>query len=360
VVSELLYDFFRSSTGFCLAVIAMGFMVQPKRQPAYTALGFMYLSAGSAFLFSWISKYQTPPPALDLALLLIITYVLGVSVLDMVVYLFGDEARPGTRRKLLFAGLAWSIFLWLLPLLDTLFGLPTVRVSLEDAQLLAPLRTVSYFAVYLWPIAMLLTALRIAHFRLADLPGDSRSIKVLKINLGIAALLLLVIGAGLLFHSQLLYRGGQAALQLCFLLWYLFIRARPDVFIKARDDIETSHRRKVAITADEAGVMTRRLDALLHRPEALANPGFKLSDLAKASGIPAYRLSLYFNAHRGMSFSDWLNEARIRQACMLLCEKKNLSILDIAFEVGYSSKGTFNTQFQRRTGMTPSAYRKSR
>ena len=284
---------------------------------------------------------------------------MGVSVLDLIVYLFGGEAQRGTRRRLVRTGLAWSLLLWLLPFLDRLFGLESTRLSPEDQQLLTPFRAVAYFAVYLWPIAMAVVAIRIAHYRLTDLPKESRSVRLLIINLAVAVVLLLGIGGGLLFHSGPLYRWGHVALQVWFLAGYLFIQARPDTFQQARKDIEVSHKHRLALTGDEAGAIAHRLEKLLLRAETLADSGFKLSDLAKASGIPAYRLSVFFNAHRGLSFSAWLNEARIKQACSLLREKKTMSILDIAFEVGYSSKGTFNSQFQRLTGTTPSAYRKS-
>jgi len=353
----LLYDFFRAATGLCLLLAGMGFLLEPARQKSFLALGAFYVSAGLAFLFSWFSTFHMLPAALDLGLLLLITFTLGLSVLDFIVYLFGGEARQGSRRRLVFLGLLWSLLLWVLPLLDLVLSFESTIRSIEDQQALTPFRAVAYFAVYLWPFAMLLVAIRIAHYKLADLPKDSSSLKLLIRNLALAAAILVVIGLGLLWQARGIYQAGHIALQLCLLVWSVGIRARPDLFVELREDIAVEHKRRVAIDTDESGAIGRRLDKLLRQPGFLSDSGLKLTDLAKLSSIPAYRLSAYFNTHCGLTFSEWLNQARIAEACRLLREKPSMTILEIAFEVGYASKGTFNSQFLRQQNLTPSAYR---
>lgn len=354
---SLLYDYFRCAVGLSLVVIGLGFWVQPKRRPSYLALAFMYLGSGGAFLFSWISGYYVLPALADLGLLLLVTFVLGLSVLDFFVYLLGGEAQRGTRKRLIVLGLLWTLLLWLLPLADRLLALGPVRISIEDQQALGPFRSVAYTAVYAWPLAMLLFAMRIAHNSLADLPKHSRAVRLLMCNLALAGSILTLTAVGLVLNSSWLYRAGHIALQLCLLLWSVFIRARPDVFDQARDDIEVSHRERIGFTTEEASAVSRHLQAVCRHSGLVTNPATKLSDIAKACGLPAYRLSAFFNLHCRMTFSEWLNRERINLACRLLHDKAELTVLDIAFEVGYASKGTFNSQFLRHTGMTPSLYR---
>ena len=35
-----------------------------------------------------------------------------------------------------------------------------------------------------------------------------------------------------------------------------------------------------------------------------------------------------------------------------------LTVLEVMYEVGYNSKSSFNTQFKRKTGMTPTDFKK--
>jgi AraC-like DNA-binding protein len=42
---------------------------------------------------------------------------------------------------------------------------------------------------------------------------------------------------------------------------------------------------------------------------------------------------------------------------MLLVEKRDQTVLEIALAVGFNAKSTFNTAFRRETGRTPSQFR---
>ena len=55
-------------------------------------------------------------------------------------------------------------------------------------------------------------------------------------------------------------------------------------------------------------------------------------------------------------FSDFLNFLRINRACTLL-KTTSRSVTDIAFEVGYNTVKTFNRNFLKFRGMSPSAFR---
>jgi AraC-like DNA-binding protein len=39
--------------------------------------------------------------------------------------------------------------------------------------------------------------------------------------------------------------------------------------------------------------------------------------------------------------------------------KKELTVLEILYEVGFNSKSSFNTSFKKYTNLTPTAYRNS-
>jgi AraC-like DNA-binding protein len=59
------------------------------------------------------------------------------------------------------------------------------------------------------------------------------------------------------------------------------------------------------------------------------------------------------------NFYDFVNGHRIDGARRLLKLEPHKTVLDIALEVGFNSKSTFNAAFRRHAGMTPTEYRQS-
>lgn len=58
-----------------------------------------------------------------------------------------------------------------------------------------------------------------------------------------------------------------------------------------------------------------------------------------------------------ITFTEYLNNYRISQACYLL-KNSNQSIGEIAINCGYNSLRTFHRNFRKITEMTPNEYRK--
>jgi AraC-like DNA-binding protein len=59
----------------------------------------------------------------------------------------------------------------------------------------------------------------------------------------------------------------------------------------------------------------------------------------------------------GKSSFEMTAEYRIEEAKKLLKEKVNIKVEEIAEEVGYNSKSSFNSAFKKIMGMTPSEWR---
>lgn len=60
-------------------------------------------------------------------------------------------------------------------------------------------------------------------------------------------------------------------------------------------------------------------------------------------------------------FFDFINEYRIEKAKKILKDptQKELTILEILYQVGFNSKSSFSTSFKKYTGKTPTEFRKS-
>jgi AraC-like DNA-binding protein len=90
-------------------------------------------------------------------------------------------------------------------------------------------------------------------------------------------------------------------------------------------------------------------------------PALTLDKLAIQLRIPPRLLSNIINRHFSCNFFEFINSYRVEEAKAMLADATlaNKSMLDIMLDVGFNSKATFNTLFKKKTGMTPSEYRKT-
>ncbi len=82
-----------------------------------------------------------------------------------------------------------------------------------------------------------------------------------------------------------------------------------------------------------------------------------LSDLARHLGLSDSACSRFFKKSCGNSFTDYVAQLRIGQACKLLSET-GMAVTEVCFEVGYLNLSNFNRVFRQQRGLTPSAYRR--
>lgn len=82
-----------------------------------------------------------------------------------------------------------------------------------------------------------------------------------------------------------------------------------------------------------------------------------LGELARAAGLSERQFSRLFARQTGLNFSTFLQNARVEAACDLL-SSSNTGIAEIAAAVGYSDLKFFYRLFKRKTGVTPTGYRR--
>lgn len=80
-----------------------------------------------------------------------------------------------------------------------------------------------------------------------------------------------------------------------------------------------------------------------------------LAEVADIAHMSPTAFCRYFKQHTRKSYSRFLNEIRVSQACTMLQESAE-PISRIAFSTGFNNISNFNRQFKRITGTTPSAY----
>lgn len=108
-----------------------------------------------------------------------------------------------------------------------------------------------------------------------------------------------------------------------------------------------------------ASVATRLLDTM-KRDSLYLDPLLTLPRLALKTGTSANTVSAVLNQHLGVNFFDFVNSYRVDDAGRLLIADPDRTVLDIAMDVGFNSKSTFNAAFKKHTGTTPTLWRKER
>lgn len=79
-----------------------------------------------------------------------------------------------------------------------------------------------------------------------------------------------------------------------------------------------------------------------------------IDDAATAAGMGRRTFTRSFRGDMGVSFSGWIEQARLNAAVGRL--NAGASITDVAFESGYNSPSAFATMFKRRLGVSPSGF----
>lgn len=115
------------------------------------------------------------------------------------------------------------------------------------------------------------------------------------------------------------------------------------------------------LTPEKKKIFLKKLQQAIEEEKCYIDENLTLQNLSRLLDIPANYLSQIINEEFSQNFPDFINNHRIRDARELLQDPRNnhLSILGIAYEVGFNSKSAFYNAFKKHTGMSPSAFLKS-
>ena len=81
-----------------------------------------------------------------------------------------------------------------------------------------------------------------------------------------------------------------------------------------------------------------------------------LDQLSKELSINKFYISHIFNSKLKIGFTDYLSLLRVEEAKKLLCST-DISITNIAYDVGFSTIRSFNRRFREFCGMAPKDYK---
>lgn len=134
-----------------------------------------------------------------------------------------------------------------------------------------------------------------------------------------------------------------------------FLKPSPGLQNEYSDKIKY---KKSGLSQTEAQSIHERLHQLLLNEKIYKNPELKLSDLSNVLGVSSNLVSQTINTIENKNFYDYINTMRVDEFKRLLSlpENHKYTLLSLSLDCGFNSKTSFNRNFKKVTGMSPSEY----
>ena len=110
----------------------------------------------------------------------------------------------------------------------------------------------------------------------------------------------------------------------------------------------------------DAALIHERLKQYLAEQKPYKNPDLTLDELAKELDVHPNHLSQVINSRENKNFYDLVNEKRVEAFITTIAKtvSQQYTVLAIGYACGFNSKASFNRNFKKYTGQTPSDYLK--
>ena len=103
-----------------------------------------------------------------------------------------------------------------------------------------------------------------------------------------------------------------------------------------------------------------QLKDILEREKLYLNPELTIKDLTQYLNANTKVVSQVINQCSGMSFFDFINTYRCEEVKHLISTSEpKTTVLELMYQAGFNSKSSFNKEFKKLTGQTPTEYKRS-
>lgn len=103
--------------------------------------------------------------------------------------------------------------------------------------------------------------------------------------------------------------------------------------------------------------LMNRIIQLMETQHPYLNPELKVSDIADTLGVHRNAVSACINSQQGCSFSQFVNNYRLRHVKKLLLETSDMKISTVGMESGFANERSFFRSFKAATGLTPKEWK---
>lgn len=145
---------------------------------------------------------------------------------------------------------------------------------------------------------------------------------------------------------------------LMYVIGYKYIKLK-DVYFSEERQIENKVKyQKSGLSTEDKHSIGQNLENLMKKEKPYLESDITSGRLSSMLEVSQNNLSQVINELYKKNFFEYINSYRIEEAKkMLMSGSEKRTVLEIAFEVGFQSKSTFNSVFKKATQMTPTQFR---
>lgn len=180
--------------------------------------------------------------------------------------------------------------------------------------------------------------------------------RIKNIIIGIVVLLFVIAGAVSIYYRrqrQIISEKNRALVRMINGTPLELPDDEPDVEDDAHPESEPS------VVANDSADLFSRIDATIRSERLYADANLQRQVICDRFGISRHALNDLFTQHAdGLSFPQYINNIRMKEAIRLLKDNTDMTISAIAQKVGFKS-ANFREQFKQKYGMTPAEYRQN-
>lgn len=116
--------------------------------------------------------------------------------------------------------------------------------------------------------------------------------------------------------------------------------------------------KRSGLTSSYSEELKEKLLLLLNDEKVYRQSDISLEKLSQKMGTTRHSASQVINEHFQLNFFELINRYRIEEASEILKSDtyKSMNIIEVAYEVGFNNKVTFNKSFKKFLSQTPSQY----
>ena len=126
--------------------------------------------------------------------------------------------------------------------------------------------------------------------------------------------------------------------------------------------LEKGKYQKSTLTENDLLQIHHRLTTTMKNEKLYTNPELTLGETAQQINIHPNILSQVINSVAKKNFYDFINHQRVEEfiRLVMLPENQKFTLLSLAFECGFNSKTSFNRNFRKVMGLSPSDFLKQK
>jgi YesN/AraC family two-component response regulator len=113
-----------------------------------------------------------------------------------------------------------------------------------------------------------------------------------------------------------------------------------------------------SLSQEKKEELNAKLTEIINEEKVFLQSDISLGKLAQKLDVNSKYLSQVVHEFHNSSFSDFINQLRIKEAARLLSDEayRHISMEGISEMVGFNTKSSFNTYFKKFIGVTPSFF----